>query len=77
MSPQTELKATVAVCAIGIVYFGWKAWTVEPDSKALYLAFIIVSIVVCRRAVDDVKRKMKAAEEKAKADDTDDQKMES
>ena len=72
MKPRTELWMTIAVCGIGALYFAWKAWIAEPDSKTLYIAFVIVSFIVGNRATADVRKKIeqeKKAAEPAAADD--------
>ena len=76
MKPRTELWATIAVCGIGALYFAWKAWIAEPDSKTLYIAFVIVSFIVAHRATADVRKKIEQEEKAAKEGAADDAKEE-
>ena len=63
MSPKLELGLTVTVCAAGLVYFCWRAFTAPDDGdQLLYIAFVIVGAIIAHRAIRDVVRKMKAAD---------------
>ena len=63
MSPRTELVLTIAVCAAGLIYFGWKAVVAEGNEGLTYIAFVIVGGVLAHRAIKDVVTKIKQAEE--------------
>lgn len=63
MSPRLELALTVAVCAIGIAYFGWRVLTADSHDRLVYTALLMVGVILAHRAIRDVRAKLGSSDE--------------
>ena len=63
MKPATELKLTVAVVVIGVIYFGRKAWIADGTAQLTYLFFVVAGLILGYRAINDVLKKIRASNE--------------
>ncbi|NKC16493.1 MAG: hypothetical protein GKR94_31095 [Gammaproteobacteria bacterium] len=62
MTPRVELILTIAVCALGLGYFTWKAWIATDKEQLTYTALVIVGAVFAHRAVKDVLDRLRGRE---------------
>lgn len=61
MNYRVELGLTLLVSVVGAGYFAWRAMEAEGSGRLIYGAFIIVGVVVARRAITDILAKQRRA----------------
>jgi hypothetical protein len=69
MNYRVELGLTILVTVIGAGYFAWRAMEAEGNGRLLYGAFIIVGVIMARRAITDILAKQRRAERDGEGSD--------